>query len=163
MKCISFVFLLINIQFAAAQQDAIVSKVFAMLDQSDYNIANILVNGMEPSKTKTKLQVHYELLKNGVWKEEIAQPTDTLSQAYNIHVLNVGLAKFVKYGQSKDAYFILKKSLALAKQRNDKALIQQSFKFMLEIFLRYHAVIEEDKYLDVIEDFRKLDIHCEYR
>ncbi|WP_420570880.1 sensor histidine kinase [Kordia sp.] len=149
------VFFLITIQTVFAQQNNIVSEVFAALDQSDYDVANILMKGLNDSETKTTLNAHYELIKNGVWNKEAFQPTDTLSGAYNIHLLNVGIATYIKKGQHLDSYKILKKSLLLAKQRNDTALISQSFKFMLEIFLRFHSVIEEDKYLDIIEDARK--------
>ena len=152
--CIIF-FLLITLQPLSAQEDDIVSVVFAAFDQSDYNAANAVIKNLKTSELKKVLETHYELIKNGTWNTDTFKSKDTLSRAYNIHLLNLGIATYIKKGDDISSFEILKESSLLAKQRNDAVLLCQSFKFMLEIYLRYHVVIGDDNYLTIIEDFRK--------
>ncbi|WP_109097700.1 sensor histidine kinase [Aquimarina sp. AU58] len=129
---------------------------FNYTNSGDYKNARILLNELKNGELKTELNIFLNIIHLGVFPKnyEKTNQENPISLLNNISTLNSGLYFYLKLGNETSAFKALKKSLEIAKKRNDKLLIRESIKFILEIYQRFNIMIDDTSYKYFIKEYK---------
>ncbi|WP_162897357.1 sensor histidine kinase [Aquimarina sp. AD1] len=153
MKKISLLFFLFSISLNANEMEIF----FNYINTGNYNLARTSLNNLPNKELKTELNIFLDIVHLGIFPKNYKKSNskNPFSLQNNISTLNNGLYDYLKKGNEISAFKIFKKSLEIAKKRNDKLLIRESIKFILEIYERFNMMIEDTSYKYFINECKK--------
>ncbi|MDP5081398.1 MAG: sensor histidine kinase [Winogradskyella sp.] len=131
-----------------------VDDFFSNTEKGLYKEAIASLNTVSNSELHYQLKAYYDIVKDGNYITLERPKTDSLSLIYNVYLINKSIALFAKSGKEMEAFILLKESANLAKLRNDKILICLSNRYILEIYERFHIIVNDATFNYFIDDYR---------
>ncbi len=131
-------------------------EFYDFVRKNNFQLAERTLQNSEDGTLKNLLSDYFNLIYYGHSLQYTELPNNTSDYRINtLFLLNKGLELYYKYGDEIEAFKVLKESLHIANQQNDKVLICETSKAILEIYERFSNALHDQSYRYF------LDIHRE--
>lgn len=132
-----------------------VEQFFLHMKQSNYELAKIELANSKYNSVSIELNRYYQIFKHGDTKGPIPKINKNDSPlVVNLKLLNQGILYYLSKGNLLKSTEILTQSVKEAKQRQDKVIICESLKFLLEIYQRFGSNIKDVSYKYILKDYK---------
>ncbi len=130
---------------------------FRHIENSNYDKAYIIADKSKEKELSNHLKTYLKIIQNGVFPgiDSTSFNNDSPTLENNIRLINIAITQYAYHGDEVLAFKYLRQSLKIAKKRKDKVLVCQSLKYILEIYERFHVVIEDMTYNIFIQEYEK--------
>ncbi|MDH7444480.1 sensor histidine kinase [Aquimarina sp. 2201CG14-23] len=156
MKHLLIIFTFI-ISFNSFSQEEL-EDFFLYTKKGEYEKAMLVLNTFSDITLKRELQEYLGIVSKGIFdfnQNVFKHTNDSTSTAFNVELINNALHKYIKEGKEVEAYELLKKSINLAKEKNDSLMVCLSIQYVLEIYERFHIAIGDNSYTYFIKEYQK--------
>lgn len=144
MKKIYVIFLFISCTVFSKNT---VQEFYDLIRKSNFTQAKEIIENIEEGELKNQLSDYFNLIHNG---DSLAYSSIyNNSSDYRVNVislLNKGLELYYKKGDEIEAFKVLKKSLNIADNHNDRILICETSKAILEMYERFSNALYDKSF-----------------
>jgi len=129
-------------------------QFFYLLDLGSYDLAQ---KHLQLVEDKEELENYFSILYKGIFPDALDQNKILSYDSFNtnLRLVNQGITYYFKYGNEITSISVLNESLQMAKRRGDGLLICLTLRYILEIYERFHMVINDTSYKDYIVQYKQ--------
>ncbi|MFY9244039.1 MAG: ATP-binding protein [Polaribacter sp.] len=124
-----------------------VHDFFSAIRQNDFEKSSLFLNDVKNESLKIELYKYYNLITRGVFDtEDVTSNKKITEETQIVRLLNEGLFLYYKKGNEIEAFKILKEALEIAIKINNKVLICETTKAILDIYERFVITLYDESY-----------------
>lgn len=131
---------------------------FEAINNGAYENALLIANNVSDISLQKQLLNHIGIIKDGRFSNEIEAPYigDQQKEAYLINLINKGLKIYARDGNEIEGFETLRLALDLSERNKNLSIAKECLKYILEIYERFHKVINDQSFNYFIEKFKSL-------